>query len=345
MTTPAIEKAVDNDAGQKARLLTRHRRWVGLLGDLMDRFVLPRFEERWPSGAWRQNLSVLAKLLAFLVCFIFSEVKTMKKKLATGIAAALMLAALAFGPSTLSSHVRATRDVLRGELEGMTSDVQEAARIRILLRDMVGELLEYEGKLEDVTSGAEAADHAAERAQRELDNHRDILTRAKALLDEGRQHYQIGGKSYTKEQLCSDAKARLRNCEQLQTTVTFQRDIANKLRSAEREGTTNLRKAEQLKVEREAELKELETRLANAGLLRQVNELAGKLDDNPIGPQTEVGEAFAKFRKRVRTAERQTDYVAAESKDGLVVDWNPDPVGDAVVSQAIGQFLAGSAKP
>lgn len=268
----------------------------------------------------------------------------MSKSLAKWAAAALLLTSLLLGPTTVVSHLRATREVVRNELQGMSHDVQEAARIRVLLRDMVGQLLDYQGKIEDVSVRAEAAETAAQRARRELDKQQELLTRAKGLLDEGRPQYQIGGKTYTRQQLCDDANVRLAQSKQLQATLALQDEIGAKLRAAERQGRANLRKAEQLKLERESELKELETRLANAGLLQKVNELAGNLGDDPLGPQTELGEAFAEFRKRTRTAERQADYLAVESNGGLLVDWNAERAGDAEISQAIGQFLAGNSQ-
>lgn len=259
--------------------------------------------------------------------------------------AAIVLGALILGPMTLFSHLRAARESLRSELQSMSSDAHEAARIRVLLRDMVQGLFDYQAKLDDVSAQAEAAVQAADRAQRELEKQAGILARAKTMLDEDHNQFEIGGKRYSRKQLCDDAAARLQNCEELQETLTFQRDLAAKLRAAERDGLANLRKALQLKQKREAELKKLETRLANAGLLIQVNELAGELEANPFGPQTELGEAFAEFRQRVRTVERQADYIAAESRNGVIVDWNPNVRTDAETSQAIGQFLADGIAP
>jgi hypothetical protein len=249
------------------------------------------------------------------------------------------------GPATLVSHLRATREVLRNELKGLTSDAQEAARIRVLLRDMDGQLREYQANIDDTSSRAGAAETAAESARLECEKQQELLVQAKLLLDKDQSQYVIGGKSYSRQQLYDDVNARLAHSKQLQAIVAAQTAIAAKLRDAERQGVANLHKAEQLKQECETEAKDLETRLANAGLLRKVNELAGKLGDVPLGPRTELGEAFAEFRNRIRAAERQAEGLAVESNDGLVVDWNAKAASEGGISgDAIGEFLTSDAK-
>lgn len=265
----------------------------------------------------------------------------MMKALAIGLGGLVVVAGVILGPMTLANHFRAAREVVREELGQMSPDVQEAARIRVLLRDMDKNILDYREKLADVADRAQGAETATGRIQKELGTEKEILTRAKGLLDQGVDRYDIGGKPYTRDEVCADAKARLQNSEQLAKREEFQRRVAEQLRAAEREGRDNLLKAQQAKREREAELKDLEIRLANAGLLRQVNELTGKLDENPLGPETDLGQAFAEFRRRVRAAEGQTEYLAAEAKGGMIVDWNGTGNANKEVSMAIGQFLAG----
>jgi phage shock protein A len=268
----------------------------------------------------------------------------MLKSIAIGLGGLVVAAGLILGPMTVVNHFRAAREVVREELGQMSPDVQEAARIRVLLRDMDKKILDYQEKVAEVGERGTSADTTTSRIEKELESEKAVLTRAKGLLDQGLDRYEIGGKAYTRDEVCADAKARLQHSEQLANRAEFQRRIAEQLRVAEREGRENLLKAQQAKREREAELKDLETRLANAGLLRQVNELTGDLDENPLGPQTDLGQAFAEFRRRVRVAESQTEYLATEAKGGMLVDWNGTGSANKEVSHAIGQFLAGQPK-
>jgi len=88
-------------------------------------------------------------------------------------------------------------------------------------------------------------------------------------------------------------------------------------------------------------LESLEARLRNAGLLAQVNDLTNKLHESPLSPSTELGRAFTEFEKRVRKEERRADYFAAESNNGLVVDWHGSATDStAEAKQALDRVLA-----
>lgn len=264
----------------------------------------------------------------------------MIKMTAIGLAGVAIVAALALGPKAAYNHLRATRDVVRGELQGLSPDVQEAARIRVLIRDQDKSIIEYHEKVADVADQAESATSGLSRIIKELDEEGKILARAKMLLDEGRDRYEIGGKMYSRDELCTDANARLKKSEQLVKQLEFQRDVVAQLRAAERDGRANIVKAEQARREVVSTLETLEMRLANAGLLRQLNELTRGLDKNPLGPESDLQKALGELQKRTRKAERQNAYLAVEDRRGMVVDWDgtanagPDP------SDAIGRFLS-----
>ncbi|MCY2987573.1 MAG: hypothetical protein NTY19_06880 [Planctomycetota bacterium] len=255
-----------------------------------------------------------------------------------GVAVAIL--ALVLGPAVFS-HLRAVREVAREGIEGALPEVEQAARIRILLQDMDGKILDYQDKLGEVADRTAAEQTAVQRIQQDVNADKQILKQAKDLLEQSRDQYQIGGKSYLKEQLCADVLARVRRCERLEKELQTRRQLAEKLAATEAEGQANLQKAKDVKREKVAELQSLEARLRNAGLLAQVNELTSKLHESPLSPGTELGRAFADFDKRVRKEERRADYFAAETSGGLVVNWNGSAADNtAEAKQALERLLA-----
>lgn len=261
------------------------------------------------------------------------------KKFAMLAGAAVALAGLVLGPASLISHWGATRELVRERVEAMSPDAEAAARIRVLLADMDDKILEYAQKLADVADRRDAAQRAAARIDSRLQSEKVVLQKAQGVLDQARDIVQVGNRSYTREQVTSDAVARLRFCQQLTKEQEFQKQLAEQLRQAAAEGEANLAKARSARTSKAAELQSLEARLLNAGLLQQVNELTAELRDAPLGPRTELGQAFSSFEKRVRAVELQADFTSAESKQGLVIDWQGDKDQGLEARREIARFL------
>ena len=270
----------------------------------------------------------------------------MLKQVAIAIAVVLVLVLLVLGPVKLLSHVRAARDVANQTVDEISPDVQEAARVRVLLRDLDKQLLSYQEQIASVDEKADATEERVTKHRKEIESNREILQRARALLDAGPGPHDINGKRYSKDEVTTDALARVRHVETLTTQLEMHEKASEKLRAAEREGTANLAKAKVLRDQKAAELNTLEARLRNARLLAQVNDLTRGLRETPLGPNTELGKAFEGFRRRVRAAERQADYLATEARGGMVVDWAGGPDRTEDVKAAIDRVLrAGPAAP
>lgn len=270
----------------------------------------------------------------------------MLKQVAIAIAVVLVVVLLVLGPVKLITHLRAVRDVANQTVDEISPDVQEAARVRVLLRDLDKQLLNYQEQIASAGEKADAAEERVTRNRNEIEDNRNILKRARGLIDGGPGPYDINNKSYTRDEVCADALARVRHVEALTSQLKVNEKMAEKLRAAEREGTTNLAKARALRDQKASELNTLEARLRNARLLAQVNDLTRGLRETPLGPSTELGKAFEAFRRRCRAAERQADHLATEARGGMVVDWAGGPDHTENVSAAIDRVLrAGPAAP
>jgi len=262
----------------------------------------------------------------------------MKKGLGVTIVV-LVLAALVLGPAALYSHVRAARDVVQAKIEDMAPDIELAARARVTLRDLDAKILEYQDKLGDVADRATSERSAVERIQKEAEANKAILREAKSLIAQERDHYLVGGKTYSKEMVTADVMARVRRCDLLGRELQTRRLLAERLAAAETQGRASLERAKQVKREKVAELESLEARLAHAGLLRQVNDLASKLNESPLVLDTEL-KPFAELERRVHREERRADYIAADANGGLIVDWHGSADSTAEAKQALERVLA-----
>ncbi len=223
-----------------------------------------------------------------------------------GLAILLFLGALIRGPRSLWTSIRGTCDVAKGAIEEGKSDVQQAAEIRVGLRDLDERILHFADKLGEIEGRAAAARRQFQAGEQELDRQRHLLSKAKALLDEKKESAVIGGRSYTQAEIKADALARLAQCEQLQRQVESDRTLARELDNAVSEARANLAKAQQVRGEKAGQLTALEARLQNARLLEQVNDLTRELRQAPLGSQTELATKFEAFERRVAAVERRS---------------------------------------
>ena len=218
--------------------------------------------------------------------------------------------------------------------------VELAARARLVLRDMDAKIIEYQDRLGDVADHATAERSAVERIQKEVDAHKAILRDAKSLIEQDRDHYLVGGKTYSKQQVTDDVMARVRCCDRLSGELQTRRQLADRLTAAETQGRAGLERAKQVKREKAAELEALEARLAHAGLLKQVSRLGQQVERDAPGFDSELTRPFAELERRVRREERRADDLAAEANGGLIVDWRGSADSTAEAKQALDRVLA-----
>jgi hypothetical protein len=264
----------------------------------------------------------------------------MWKSIGFGAAVLLAVGALAVGPRSLWTTVRGARDGLKSAIEESKSDVQQAAEVRVCLKDLDERILQFGDKLGEVEGRARAAERRVKAVEQDLAKERTLLKRARAMLEEGRDTYRVGDRPYSRTEVNADALARLGRCEQLAKRLDFDRQVAGQLTAAVREARDNLANAVRVRQEKAAQLAALEARLENARMLGEVDALTRQLKESPFGPQSELAEKFQAFERRVESVERRNQLGKALPGGG-VVEWEKGPAPDA--REAIDRFLAGGA--
>jgi hypothetical protein len=268
----------------------------------------------------------------------------MWRKLAIGAGAAVALAALILGPTGLWNTLRGAREVAREHFEDAKSDAQRVAEIRVGLKDLDDKIVRFSGKLSSITTQAAAAERRLKELEADLEKQRGLLTRAKALLDEEKESYTIGGQPYTRVQLNADALARLSHCERLVKRIEIERQAAKALADTVASSRTNLAKAQLTRQQKAAELTALEARLENARMLAQVNALAHELKASPLEAQSELAKQFEALQTRVEQEEQRARLDSTE-RPGSLIDWDGKAGRSAEAGEAIARFLGnGSAK-
>lgn len=253
-----------------------------------------------------------------------------------GIALALGL----MGPANLWTTLRASRNSAGEALENAKSDPQRVAEIRVELQDFDEQIHRFADELGKVESRAAATDRQVQELDKELAKQRDVLTRAKSMLDENRDTYQISGARYSRAELNADAHVRLGKCEQITRTLETQRAVAKQLNDAVAEARTNLTNARLSRQQKAVELVALEARLENARMLQQVNELTSRLKSAPLGPKTELARKLEAFEQRVASAERRAASTGVDVKGGSRIDWDGKAGAAPEAGDAIARFLA-----
>jgi hypothetical protein len=247
------------------------------------------------------------------------------KTLTNAMKLALILAVLAIlllGWGTVWSHVKAVQVESAERISSVASDSHEANRIRVLLRASDEKILVHQDKLADVElqRARIASEIVALRGR--IANQREILARARTLLsDPDRATMDVNGRSYTRQQVEEDAVARVSNLKALSANLQLQEQVIGRLDAALRDGSANLAKARQIREENVEQLNLLEIRLQNARVIESVTTFAQGLDEDPLGPQSELGKAFRGFERRVASLERRNDGVTAEHRPGMIVDY------------------------
>ena len=262
------------------------------------------------------------------------------KSIIIGSLVLLALAIAVFGPQKVLSHMTAGRERLSAGIDEVSSDAQEAARIRVLLRKADEDILEYQDRLADVQSQLAADGRTIKRIEMEIANQRDILGKERDMLQQDKPSYKIQGRSYSRSQVEQDALSRMNHAKSLEKDLDLKRQVVSRLQRAVADGRKNLDKALAARHEMAGELKVLVTRLDGARVLNKVNEVAKNLSEAPFAPQSEIGKALKAFEKRVRKAERRNDAFSTEARSGVIIDWEAS--AGTNVSQALEEFLDSS---
>ena len=259
------------------------------------------------------------------------------KSFLIGTLVVLALASVILGPRKVLSHMVAGRELISSSVDEVSSDAQQAARIRVLLQGLDDDILEYQDKLADVEWQLADDRRVLQRLEAEIGNQREILAKERAMLQQDMPSYEIQGKVYSSRKVEEDALSRISHTKSLEQQFDLKRQVVARLEAALNEGRTNLAKAMTARREKVEELKVLEARLRNARVLSQVAEIAKDLGEAPLAPQSELGKALRTFEKRVRDAERRNDVLSTEARGGMVIDWEGG--SDLSASQALDEFL------
>jgi phage shock protein A len=234
----------------------------------------------------------------------------------------LVLGLFLLGPGEVWTTVLGSREVVQDEVEAAKPDVQRAAEIRVLLGNMEEQSLEYADKLAEVEQRAADARQRQQTLKRRLASERSRLEQAQELLKSDKQRFTIGGQTYTREAVNTDARQRLKRARRIEQQLETQREVVQQLVGAVETGRHELARAKRIRKQKAAELESLEARLQNARLLKRVNELSDDLrDGDALGPKTRLAEKFDSFQRRVRRTERRA-RVQQEGADTGVVDWD-----------------------
>jgi phage shock protein A len=261
------------------------------------------------------------------------------KKILLGTAAVVVCGGLVLGPARMWSHLTTMKKSAEEAVAELTSDAHEAGRIRTLIADFDGKIVEFDLKVVGIREDVADADARVSALRREIDAERGILTRSQVLLDDAaKDEHEIGGRVYARVEVEADARTRLLRAKELERRLVLEEALTKQLRDAMGQGEENLVAARSKRHELTIQLEALEARLVSARVRSEVGDLTRELRESPIGPQTELGSSIKEFEARVRRLERKADLLAT-SQRATVVDWTPRDTSMSA-SDAIAAYLA-----
>jgi hypothetical protein len=224
-------------------------------------------------------------------------------------------------------------------VDEMSSDVQEAARIRVQLRDVDEGIVRNQDVLADLAAEGQAAERAIAEIEQRRATDVDRLKQGKTLLDQGREAYVIAGRKYTRAEVSADAAHRLDQCKENDEAIVAHRKIRDEAAIRVKEGEALILKARAEKQKAEVSLNQLVARINNARMMGRLDELTGKFQ--AAGASSELGKSLAAFRKRAEKIERRNAYYHGAATSGTIVAWEAAGAADESVRGAIGDYLKG----
>lgn len=249
----------------------------------------------------------------------------------------VVLACLVLGTEKVSSHFRAARHRAQAGVDEISPDVHEAARIRVLLADFDDEILANQDVLADLAGEVQNAERVIADLEQQRGKEVETMRRADALLQQGKESYEIGGRTYSRAEVSADARYRLERCKQLDEEIAAQRAIRGQALLRLKEGEALVLKARTERQKAEGELNGLLVRIRNARMMERLNEMTSRLQST--GVRSELGKTLAAFRKRAEKLERRNAYYQTAARQGAVVDWEAGGATDEEVRRAISDYL------
>lgn len=246
---------------------------------------------------------------------------------------------LVLGPASAWTSLRGSREVARERIEQGKPDVQRAAEIRVLLRDMDEQLFRYTDQLAEVEEQASGTKQEIAELERQLERERTRLAQARDLLAGDESRFRIGGRWYDRQEVRDDAKLRMRRAKRLAADLGTRRQVAEQLGAAVEEGKGNLAEARRVQRSKIDELTQLEARLENAKLLEKVNELAHQVQGDVLGPRTQLGRKFGDLERRVRQTERRARRGQDLELSPAPIDWESEEETASDIIADIDRFL------
>lgn len=253
----------------------------------------------------------------------------------------LALAVLVMGPRAVWSHVQASRDVVKGEVERRMPDAELLARLRLLVKQLSKSGDSYRADLMIVQRKHDQLAEDQASVQRQLDTEKTILSKAKATLESGLTEVSVGGRSYSIEQVRLDCKTRLSNCQRLESDLAIKSKALATLATTLARGKQQLAELETLRKSKLSEIDSLETRLQNAGMLAQVNAWTDRLQQSPEGLGQEFAGAVDELQRRVFALEAEADAGGERRAAPGVIDWTEPQETARDLAGEIDRYLGG----
>jgi chromosome segregation ATPase len=249
-------------------------------------------------------------------------------KVAIASVVVIIAAAVVFGGEKLWSYARGGSAVLNHQLDTSTPTALEVARIRVLIDSQGQKIQKYDETLLDLQSRADAAARNIEALDNRLGGERQLLQQVKSMLDRGESVYLIGTRQYTREQVNTDALARLEQCKQMQEELAFQSALKGDLDAAIDQGRRNMADARRQHGQLTNQLARLEARDANADVRAEIAALTGAVQGAPVGQSSELERAFLNLERRVALKERRILAAGGNVQAAMLIDYSATHLPD-----------------
>ena len=238
-----------------------------------------------------------------------------------GLVLVVAVVTLVVGPVTAWTTVRGLGQRVKGKVEESKPVAQLAAEIEVLIDDMVKESEACSKAVAEASYSADTAERqVAILTQKKADND-GILLRAREMLKENKEFYNIGSRRYTRKDIEADSLCRLDATKELQTRLDETRADLVFYQKEAQEAQSLLFELERERASKSAELKKLQVDETNAQRRAYVQELRRNSRRATLNPNSELARKFETLRRHVWAAQQRAEMLSNEVRGGTV-DWS-----------------------
>lgn len=242
----------------------------------------------------------------------------MMKRIAWGVAGALVLGIVVFGGKTMLEYAATGKRLLTREAQARVPFAVEVERLRTMVAGLDETVLRHQKRLIEQEVDLEHIQREIDGRRRDLEQAEATLDNVRAMLAEPRPVYVINGRSYPVDEVRRDALARVDAYRNAKSVLEVRQATLDTLREAVNLGRRQIQEAGGKRREYEDMIARLQAENVKLQAKKELAASIGQLRwDRPVGDLDAAQQLYDRLRKRIEVENRLIDSRIAQPVEGI----------------------------